>query len=375
MQPFELRSDGVLLAIPTVDDIDRITECCQDPQIQKWITSIPIPYSADDAKKFVTEICPSGWSEEKELAWAIRDPENRRFLGMLGIRPHNNGLAEIGFWLAPDARGRHIVSRAVRLAASYAFDPEGLGVTHLQWWALVGNWPSRRVAWATGFEFGGTVSGGLGVRGERRDAWLATLHAGEPMKPRTTWLDVPTLHGSRVTLRPFAQSDAEAVVEACNDPLTQHWLSTLPSPYTRTDALKYLESRWDEPARGTGVHWAATVSDGGPARGSFSLMGLDRRSGGAEVGYWVHPDVRGKAVATEAVGLMLRHAFTNENNGGLGLRRVIVAHVVGNEGSRLPIERNGFKLIGDERAVHQFRDGSVGDRMWYDLLADEFQPD
>jgi RimJ/RimL family protein N-acetyltransferase len=104
-------------------------------------------------------------------------------------------------------------------------------------------------------------------------------------------------------------------------------------------------------------------------------MGLDRRSGGAEVGYWVHPDVRGKAVATEAVGLMLRHAFTNENNGGLGLRRVIVAHVVGNEGSRLPIERNGFKLIGDERAVHQFRDGSVGDRMWYDLLADEFQPD
>jgi RimJ/RimL family protein N-acetyltransferase len=45
-----------------------------------------------------------------------------------------------------------------------------------------------------------------------------------------TFPDV-VLRSNRLTLRPLRQSDVEAVVRACSDPLTQAWLP-LPSPYS-----------------------------------------------------------------------------------------------------------------------------------------------
>lgn len=373
MEPFELRGNDVLLAVPTMDDIDSIYEYCQDPEIQKWVTSIPVPYTRADAEKFVTQICAEGWKDEKTFSWAIREPASRRILGMISLTAGGGGFASVGFLAHPEARGKGAVSRAVRLVAEWAFDVDGLGLTHVQWYALAGNWASRRVAWATGFEFHGTIPEDHITRDGRHDKWVATLRAGEPTRPKKPWFDIPELRGEKVVLRPFRDDDADAVVEATSDPVTQHWLSALPSPYTKDHAATFIASRATEPADGIAVHWAAALPEGGPARGAFSLMGLDRRSGAAEVGYWVHPEARGKGVATEAVTLMLRHAFTDKDNGGLGLRRVLVAHVVGNDASRIPIERNGFKPMGIERAEHQFRDGTIADLQWYDLLLEEFR--
>lgn len=373
MEPFELRGNDVVLAVPTVDDTDAIYEYCQDSEIQKWVTSIPVPYTRADAERFVTQVCAEGWKSDKQFSWAIREPANRRIVGMISLTDGGSGFASIGFLALPEARGKGIVSGAVRLVAEWAFDAEGLGLTHLQWYALAGNWASRRVAWATGFDVHATIPADHVTRDGRRDKWVATLKAGEPVRPKNPWFDIPELRGEKTILRPFRYDDADAVVEACNDPVSQYWLSALPSPYTKEHAVTFIASRSAEPAEGTAVHWAAALPDGGSARGAFSLMGLDRRSGAAEVGYWVHPDARGLGVATEAVALMLRHAFTDKDKGGLGLRRVLVAHVVGNDASRIPIERNGFKLVGIERAEHQFRDGAIADLQWYDLLLDEFK--
>lgn len=373
MDPFELRGDDLLLAVPSLNDVDRITECCQDTEIQKWIPSIPLPYRREDAESYVTDLNPSGWNDGTALNWAIRDPEDRTVLGMIGLRPQDGGFAAIGFWLAPDARGKKVMSRAVRLVAQYAFDAEGLGLEYLQWYALTGNWASRRVAWATGFKWDGTVRAWHPNRGERADAWFATLKAGEPMEPKHPWLEVPVIRGEKVMLRPFEDSDVDATVEWANDPIAQHWLSGLPSPYTRQNAEEFIFLAREKAASGGGVYWAAAPPEGGPAVGSFSLMSLDTRLGGGEIGFGVHPSARGTGVATEAVTLMLRHAFTPKEDGGLGLRRILVAHVIGNDASRKPIERNGFRPMGIERAEHSFRDGTIADLQWYDLLSDEFR--
>lgn len=373
MQPFELRGDRLLLAAPTPSDIDRIAELCQDPEIQRW-TTLPSPYTHEHAKGFVEDVVRTGWETEKDLTWAIRSPEDRLVLGMIGLSSRGDGAAEIGFWLAPQARGRRLASRAVRLVAEYAFASDvGLGLTHLQWRAAVGNWASRRVAWACGFRMEGRIRGGIAQRGVRRDTWVATLAAGEPMRPVSPWLDVPTVRGSRVVLRRFHESDAAAVVEACNDPVTQHWLGGLPSPYTHETARAYIRDREEEAAAARGVHWAAALPEGGPAVGSFSLMGLLSHDGGGEIGYWVHPAARGQGVATEAVGLMVRHAFAAPSAGGLGLRRLVIAHVTGNEASRTVIERAGFRPYGVERAGERIRGGVVLDLHWYDLLSDDLR--
>jgi RimJ/RimL family protein N-acetyltransferase len=161
------------------------------------------------------------------------------------------------------------------------------------------------------------------------------------------------------------------VVEAANDPVSQHWLAGLPSPYTRENALTYIHDREEEAAAGRGVHWASAPVTGGAATGSFSLMGLQAHDGGGEIGYWVHPAVRGTGVATEAVTLMIAHAFAPKSEGGLGLRRLTVAHVTGNDASRKVIERAGFRPFGVERAAERLRGGTIVDLHWYDLLTDD----
>jgi RimJ/RimL family protein N-acetyltransferase len=75
---------------------------------------------------------------------------------------------------------------------------------------------------------------------------------------------------------------------------------------------------------------------------------------------------------TEAVGLVLRHAFVDDEDGGLGLARLQVLHAPGNEGSRRVIARNGFVETGRPRRDHRIGDGSLADSVGYDLLREEW---
>lgn len=368
MQPFELRGGGILLAVPTASDVDALTALCQDPEVQRW-TTVPVPYGRSDAETFVEQV-DRDWARGTALNWALRNPEDRSVLGMVGINLDGHDSGEIGFWLGAEARGRGLMTAAVRLVAEYAFAPEGLGLYRMLWSAYVGNWASRRVAWRLGFRIEGTVRAHLLQRGRRRDSWLATLVAGDPMEPAVRWFDVPVLEGTAVTLRRFEESDADACVEACNDPATRYWLGGLPDPYTRENALRYIRTREDDHAAGEGVHWAAAPAGGGPAIGAFSLLGLERlrETGTGEVGYWVHPAARGTGVATEALQLVVRHAFTATADGGLGLRRLTLGRAEGNDASAKVAERAGFRKYGVEHAAERLGDGTYADLHRYELL-------
>jgi RimJ/RimL family protein N-acetyltransferase len=370
MRPYRLRGERVLLSTPTSDDIDRITELCQDPDIQRW-TTVPSPYTRRDASWFVHEHVRPGWDAGMELTWAVRDPVDLSVLGMIAVHRDGAGSAEIGYWLGAEARGAGLMTEATALVVDNAFDPSGMGLARLVWRASVGNWPSRRIAWRLGFRFDAMLRSELPKRGRRQDAWIATLLAGDKREPTLPWFDVPTLHGQGVVLRRWRDSDADAVVEACTDPVTRHWLGSLPDPYTKETALGYIADREEYQATARGIHWAAAVDDHAPAVGSFSLMAQGdapiRHS--AEVGYWMAPSARGRGIATEAVRLMVRHAFIAPEDGGLGLRRLVLAHASGNAASQSVAVRNGFLPVGVERAAERLGDGTYTDLHWYDLLA------
>lgn len=107
--------------------------------------------------------------------------------------------------------------------------------------------------------------------------------------------------------------------------------------------------------------------------GSIALMGLggmDPTS--AEVGYWTHPDARGRGVMTEAVALIIRHAFAPRDCGGLGLRRLDLLAAEPNRASRQVATRNGFVQTGVRRQAERVGDGSYADLVAYDLLAAEW---
>ncbi len=180
-------SDGVvLLSAPTEADLDDLTAACQDGEIAAW-TTVPSPYARSDAEGFLAHVVGPGWASGRACTWAVRDASDGRLLGMCGLAGVANGSAEIGYWVAPGARGRGVIGRAVALVLDAAFDPAALDLQRVSWSAFVGNWPSRRVAWRAGFRVEGTVRQHCVQRGVRRDAWVGTVLRGDPREPAEPW--------------------------------------------------------------------------------------------------------------------------------------------------------------------------------------------
>lgn len=364
MEPVELTDGSIRLRRHHEGDVDGIVEQCADPETQRW-TTIPVPYERRRAEEYLTQVA-TGWKTGGYLAFAIADPATDEFLGTVDVRPDGSGTGDVGYGLRPSARGRGVMTTALRLVADWAFDPDRLGLEVLRWRAFVGNWASRRTAWKVGFRMEGTLRGGTVQRGVRRDDWVASLRAGDPRQPAGPWLRAEVLRGDGVTLRPFRDSDADACVEACSDPESRVWLPEVPDPYTLDDALGYIRSREDEHACARGVYWCAADADD-RCVGSFGLMNIERDT--AEIGYWVHPKARGQGVATEGVRLACAHALTPVEAGGLGLHRVELRVAVGNVASQHVAERAGFTRVGLQREAQRTRDGSYQDVVTYDLTA------
>ena len=90
MRPLQLQDDQVLLAVP-LDDVDHITELCQDEQVQRW-TTVPVPYlAAATPTGSSARSSRPGQDSGQELSWAVRDPADHRVLGMIGLRLEGDG--------------------------------------------------------------------------------------------------------------------------------------------------------------------------------------------------------------------------------------------------------------------------------------------
>lgn len=82
--------------------------------------------------------------------------EAGRPVGSIGIRwldGFDEGTAEVGYWVASDARGRGLCTRALRLASIWALE----STERLQLRADVENGPSNRVAEKAGFRREGVL--------------------------------------------------------------------------------------------------------------------------------------------------------------------------------------------------------------------------
>lgn len=362
--------DPIVLRPITEADTAAIEAHGQDPQMQRF-TSVPVPYARADAQAFV-ERAASGWADGSSLELAIeaRDDDGvARLAGNLGLRPDGAGAAELGFALAPWARGRGVMSRAVRLMLAWGFRELDLQVVH--WRAREGNWDSRRVAWACGFRVEGLVRGLLVARGVRYDGWVASLVRGEPMSPAHPWLSVPDVVGDLVVLRPWRDGDVARVREACADVRTQRWLPQLPSPYGLSDAQWYVRTREEQHATGRGLYWCVADPADDRCLGSIALMNLAGPDTNPEIGYWTHPGARGRGVMTEALRRVVRHAVLPVDDGGLGLARVTLRAAAGNGASNAVAVAAGMTRVGVARRAETLRDGTVDDFVLYDVLVGE----
>jgi RimJ/RimL family protein N-acetyltransferase len=360
-----LADELITLRAHAIADIDPAYEVCQDAEMQRW-TGIPLPYERQNAERYVTEMIPAGWRDDSSFAWAIE--YDGRYAGTIDLRPSEGNVGEVGFAAAPWARGKGVMTRALKLAVSHGFE---LGWDRVTWRAYVGNWGSRRVAWKCGFRNLVTIPGGGVQRGVRRDEWVASVARDDKLEPQGNWWQVPVIETDVVRLRAFRSTDAKRVAEACDDERTQYWLAGLPTPYQLEDAEGFIESRQENLASGEGVSWAMADPETDELLGCVSVFDLKNRIDKTmgEIGYWAHPDARGRGVMSAAVRGVIGHAFAPVEDGGLGRRRLVLFAAEGNTASQRVAEVNGFTKFGIERAAAPGRDGSFRDAHGFDLLS------
>jgi len=123
-------------------DAEWITRACQDEEVQRW-TKVPRPYTREHAESFIKD-------KNGELAaWAIIDSRSQEPVGMIGIHHVINGVASIGYWVAPWGRKSGAASTALRIIPTLA---RRIGKAHtLHATIAETNIASRRTAERAGF--------------------------------------------------------------------------------------------------------------------------------------------------------------------------------------------------------------------------------
>jgi uncharacterized protein YhfF/predicted acetyltransferase len=94
-------------------DAEWITRACQDEEVQRW-TKVPRPYTREHAESFIKDL------NSDLAAWAIIDSRSQEPVGMIGIHHVINGVASIGYWVAPWGRKSRAASTALRIIPTLA---------------------------------------------------------------------------------------------------------------------------------------------------------------------------------------------------------------------------------------------------------------
>jgi RimJ/RimL family protein N-acetyltransferase len=158
-------------------DADAVHAACQDPEIVRW-TTIPFPYERQHAADFVGPLSANAWAHKTAANFAVVDAAGT-LVGSFGLVRMNpsQGVAEVGYWVAPAARRRGVARRAAAAVTRWAL--HDVGFARVELLAAAQNAGSRRVAERIGFTQEGVLRSAAAGRGERQDLVLYSRITGD----------------------------------------------------------------------------------------------------------------------------------------------------------------------------------------------------
>ena len=169
-------TDGAIALRPwSMQDVPEAVRCCNEEQIRRFIPPLPIPYTEDDAIAFIG--AAQQRLDQGSVTLVIGEGGDAALRGSIGLRTIAPGVAQTGYWVAPEARGRGLAGTALVLVSRWAL--AALPLIRLQLFVDVDNPSSMRVAERAGFESEGTLRNWYDLRGERRDAVMFSLLPGD----------------------------------------------------------------------------------------------------------------------------------------------------------------------------------------------------
>jgi RimJ/RimL family protein N-acetyltransferase len=146
-----VEAPGLLLRAYQPTDLPDLRAAFADAAIVQWN---PGPTTDAGLAEFMAG--RNDWSDADHASWAVADDADR-LIGAVSLHKVDldQGDAEIGYWIAPWARGRGHATGAVTAATRFAFDRMGLHRVYL--YHAVENPGSCGVARAAGFLHEGTL--------------------------------------------------------------------------------------------------------------------------------------------------------------------------------------------------------------------------
>lgn len=354
-------TDGVVtLRAPRPEDLPAA--------LKRYADDPASSYGEDDIRRWMTYGIAEAWATAKRLVFVIE--HQGQYAGSVGLQPDPDGNASVHYGLSRWARGSGVAARAVRLVLEFGFAGCGFSVIH--WRAAVGNWASRRVAWATGFRFGPTIPDLIEFDGRRHESWTAWIGPEDERKPRQPWFDNPVLETPRIRLRSWRDDEIDRITTARTNQATGHFLPFIPQPFTAEDARFWLKDLAEQAATGTRYNWCIADAESDLGLGNLTLFNLrDGRDG--ELGFWAHPDAQGRGLMTEAIRRVATWYFAPEADGGLGRHRLMIRTAATNQAARKVAAAAGFRQVATERSTFALGNHTLDDQVTYDRLAADAQ--
>ncbi len=149
--PAEPLIDGPTALRPWRDsDLQPLVAACQDREISRW-TRVPFPYGPADARNYLLQRHDALHAGATAPFAVVAAADRDRLLGSISLMRFSwkNARAEVGYWLAGDARGQGHMTRAVGLVTNWGF--AHLGLHRIDLMAATGNPASQQVAERCGF--------------------------------------------------------------------------------------------------------------------------------------------------------------------------------------------------------------------------------
>lgn len=147
--PSTVTGAGLVLRPWTMDDLNVLETYAAEPLTVQWS---PLVRGAENVADWLTKRC--AW--DGHMSWAVVAASGS-LLGGVSVFSFDftNANTQLGYWVAPEARGRGIAAASARLAAEFTF--AALPIERIALFHAVENAASCRAALKAGFLPEGTA--------------------------------------------------------------------------------------------------------------------------------------------------------------------------------------------------------------------------
>ncbi len=120
----ELCGERVLIRPYRESDAQALFEAVGESRehLRPWLPFADAHQSVEESRDWIIHQMAK-WLLRENLSMILCDKESNRFLGGIGLHPHNweIGIFEIGYWLRASAAGHGYMTEAAKLLTDYAF--------------------------------------------------------------------------------------------------------------------------------------------------------------------------------------------------------------------------------------------------------------